>query len=137
MVDLGDCRGARKAMLGFRPSSGMRAATELVRCPELAESSRAAIGDLLIAASSAVRWVRAVDNGDGVLLLEVCLSARVSATEIDRALSALAVACEACAPEVMALEDPLVAERYLSVRRNERQDQGNAFHPSPSSSTNS
>ena len=84
------------------------------------EVGRAALGDILLRASAAIRMARAAaaeEEGRDCAGFEVVFGAPPCPAEFAHALSALAVACSLCGREAAALaDDESLAERYLALR---------------------
>ena len=99
---------------------GVRVSVPLERFPESAAESVSALGILLLSAGSAMRMVRpACETADGKVSprLEVVFSSVPAAAQLAHALSSLSVACQFCAEEVKALQDPNVAREFLALSK--------------------
>jgi hypothetical protein len=92
-------------------------AARLLDASGLSESSRCAIGILLLGVSAVVRSVKGVAWGDGKSdyagVASVCGEV-TSGIAIDRSLSSLTVACGMVGREVLALRDESLAREYLA-----------------------
>jgi hypothetical protein len=80
------------------------------------DTCRRALSALLLRAAGAVRMARpALPAGEGPPRIEVVLAGALTATEIDHALAALAVACRLCGREAALLQDDeAISARYLA-----------------------
>ena len=99
---------------------GVRVSVPLANFDESAAESVSALGVLLLSAGSAMRMVRPVcETSDGKISprLEVDFSAVPAAAQLAHALSSLSVACQFCAEEVQALQDPNVAREFLALNK--------------------
>jgi len=115
-----DARGEPlQALMTLAPASFLRVVVPLTAAPLTSCASREAVGRLLLRASSAARAVKGVVlHGEGMerpALAAACDEPVESPAALDRALSALAVACDRVAREARALEDESVARAYLAV----------------------
>ena len=114
-----ECRGAFIQASLVARGEGVHVFVELADCEESQTESVSAICALLLTAASAVRLARpAIESRDGKLAprFEVAFSKMPDAAQLAHALSALSVACAACAEEVAALQNPNVAGEYLALR---------------------
>ena len=99
---------------------GVRVSVPLERFAEPAAESVSALSVLLLSAGSAMRMVRPVcKTAEGKVSprLEVVFSSVPAAAQIAHALSGLSVACQFCAEEVRALQDPNVAREFLALSK--------------------
>jgi len=100
-------------------SGGLRAVVDLFNSSANTPSSRAATGLLLLGASAVVRSVKGVvitsdDARNAGVAAEI--EDPLSGTAVDRALSALTVACRLVGREAQALRDDSLARLYLAYR---------------------
>jgi len=92
---------------------------ELTTCPDLSSASRRALSLMLLRASGSVRGVRAAvetRNEAEVVRFEVVYASPPSPIEFEHALGALAVACDLCGAETVALQDEAIAKTYLRLQ---------------------
>jgi hypothetical protein len=92
---------------------------DLVEAQALTPASREATALLLLTASAVVRSIKglaAVRDGVEWLSIATALDSLESPDAIDRALSALSVACTLVAPEALALGDEPLARSFLAAR---------------------
>ena len=85
----------------------------------MTDEGRVALGGFLLAASGLVRLARAaVSERDGspVARFEVVFPSAPDPFEISSALESLSVACSRCGEEVITLQEPVIARRYLALR---------------------
>jgi hypothetical protein len=101
---------------------GLRAIVDLCDVSDCSAASRSAIEALLLATSVAVRQVRQVrqasvtpDEAEWAGLTTMCADA-VAPEALDRALSALTVACRLAGREAQALRHEAIALEYLAWR---------------------
>lgn len=89
-------------------------------CEGAGEASACALALMLLTVGGAVRMVKPTAEREGgrtLLGYEVSLPDSAMPGQLDRALSALSVACRQCGPrEVQALLDESVAQKYFAVR---------------------
>jgi hypothetical protein len=115
-VDLETRAGAYAALL--QPETSVDGlVVELGELPRGPSASRRAIGRLLLALSATVRLVKGLiitHDGTDVAMMSASLGDG-SATEFERSVSALIVACGIAAREVEALRSEELALRYLQV----------------------
>ena len=112
-----ECRGAFMQAALIARGEGVHVFVELADCEESQTESVSAICALLLTAAGTVRLARpAIVSRDGKLAprFEVAFSKMPDAAQLAHALSALSVACAACAEEVAALQNPNVAGEYLA-----------------------
>ena len=98
---------------------GVRAAVELLRAAPLTKPSEIALAALLLGASGALRFARPYATKAEEQFtcgFEVRFAGETTASELEHALEALAVACGVCHEEVNSLLDNSVAESYLAIR---------------------
>jgi len=98
---------------------GVRIGCDLATCDAAPLVCRQAIGGLLLAASGAVRLLRAtIAPGEvpPVARLEVVFAGAPCPLELASALESLSVACSHCGEETNMLQDHAVAQRYLELR---------------------
>lgn len=107
------------ARLEHTAGGGVCAIVDLVGAPACPPAPRAAIGLLLLTTAAAVRLVTGVvvmhDEAERAGLAVTCEGAG-SSDAIDRALSALAVACRLAGREAQALRHEAIALEYLAWR---------------------
>jgi hypothetical protein len=116
IVDLETTAGFHQAILGAAGDS-VRLSTELVARDDLAPPCRQALGALLLTASERLRLVRGAAQQRKrrcTAGLEVALGAAPTATEIDLALGALALACEQFGREARFLAEEPLAREYVT-----------------------
>ncbi len=102
-------------------NGGLRAVVDLIDSSAYTPASRAATGLLLLAASAVVRSVKGVvvandDTRNAGVAAEI---EALSGTAVDRALSALTVACRLVGREAQALRDESLARQYLAYHTPE------------------
>jgi hypothetical protein len=116
-VELEVANGFYQALL-VPTGRGVQIGCDLATC-DAAPLCRQAIGGLLLAASAAVRLVRAaIAPGEvpPVARFEVVFASAPCPLELANALESLSVACSHCGEEVNMLQDHAVAQRYLELR---------------------
>ena len=116
-VDLEARGGLCQAAVG-ESASGVIADVELARADSMTPSSRLAVAAFLLTLNGALRLVRGyMQQAESQIAigLQVRFGAFPSAGEMDHALAALSVACQACARETRILLDKTVAEQYLAI----------------------
>jgi len=118
-VDLEAPAGLYRADLGVREESGVEITVDFVAVPSLSATTRAALGLLLLTASSVLRLGRGAatsgEDRDG-LSYRVSFASTPSATEMSHALSACSLACRWFGRELKALTDERLAQAYLEIR---------------------
>jgi hypothetical protein len=100
--------------------TGARANVEIARAANLTETSRRAIGALLLRTAGRLRLARAAVEECGeqaVIRFEARPGPQSRAADLRHALAALSLACDICAREVAELEDERVAAGYLAIAR--------------------
>jgi hypothetical protein len=106
-----------QAQLELTPGGALCAVADLVDASALTSTTRAATALLLLNASALVRSVKAVvvrrDGIDRAGLAAACERPR-SGADLDRALSALAVACSLAGREAQTLRREALAREYLA-----------------------
>lgn len=115
-VEVGSADAPRRAVLAVH-GAGFRAGVELAGAEGCGAAGRQAQALLLLAASAAVRLVRAVESGSAEerrVGFEVSDSSPATAAAVDRALSALSLATRLVARETRGLSDRPLAETYLA-----------------------
>jgi hypothetical protein len=98
---------------------GVQIGCDLATCDAAPPVCRQAIGGLLLAASGAVRLVRAaIAPGEvpPMARFEVVFAGAPCPSELASALESLSVACSHCGEEINMLQDHAVAQRYLELR---------------------
>ncbi len=115
--------------------SGLQIVVELTEGPVGSDASRAAIARLLLATGSHVRMVKGVAfarRGVEVAgLAASCEPPPLSPAALDRALSAIAVACGRSGREVRALQRDDLARLYLALRHPSAPPAGSRANPNP------
>jgi hypothetical protein len=114
-VDLEVGSGFYQAIVEEQAGGSVSVAVELASDAAFSESSKRAIGTLLLRASAEVRLARAVvKEGDKGASFEVLFQTTPCAAELSHALAALAVACGLCGQETVMMQDEFVARNYLA-----------------------
>ncbi|MDT4953910.1 MAG: hypothetical protein QOJ02_2048 [Acidobacteriota bacterium] len=114
-VDLEARSGFYQAIVEEQPGGAVSVAVELASGAVFGESSKRAIGTLLLRASAEVRLARGVvKERDEGASFEVLFQTTPCAAELSHALSALAVACGLCGQEAVMMQDEFVAKNYLA-----------------------
>jgi hypothetical protein len=119
-VQLEVADGSYFAAIAGQEAGRLRMAAELCRWETglISASSRWAVALLLLAASGAVRMVRAVVEEEGdmaVARAEFVAPRSVTKADIGHALAGLSVFCGLCGKEVVLLQEEEVAEAYLAL----------------------
>jgi len=117
-VELEVANGFYQALL-VPTGRGVQIGCDLATCDAAPLVCRQAIGGLLLAASGAVRLLRAtIAPGEvpPVARLEVVFAGAPCPLELASALESLSVACSHCGEEINMLQDHAVAQRYLELR---------------------
>lgn len=115
-----ECPGAFMQASLLPLGDGLRIFVPLANIADSSAESVSAMSVLLLSAASAMRMARPVcESADGKVSprLEVVFSAAPAAAQIAHALSGLSVACQFCAQEVQALQDPNVAREFLALSK--------------------
>ncbi len=132
-VDLETRRGHAQVLIA-QCGDAVRLGMELVDATELSGTCRVALGAFLLAASGALRLVRAAAalNGERETAgLEVVLTSPLSASDLDTALGGLASAYDQLGPEALALRHDRLASEYLAVSGCARALMARAKEPIP------
>jgi hypothetical protein len=113
--------GFYQAIVEEQAGGAVSIAVELTRGTAFGESSKRAIGALLLRASAVVKLARAVvkeedDDGGATASFEALFQTAPCATELGHALSALAVACGLCGRAAVAMQDEIVARNYCAAQ---------------------
>jgi hypothetical protein len=111
----------RQALL-FPDGNGVRIACELASFESLSDVSRQAIAKLLLNASAFVRMVRASVSAaetSSAANFEAVFASAPTPQEIAAALNSLSVACSICGEELLTLQTPAIAERFLQLMERE------------------
>lgn len=118
-VDLEARSGFYQAIVEEQVGGAVLVAVELTSDATFGESSKRAIGTLLLRASAEVRLARAVvkelDEG-AAASFEALFQTTPCAAELSHALSALAVTCGLCGQEAVMMQDEFVASNYLAAQ---------------------
>ncbi|MEW6741302.1 MAG: hypothetical protein AB1486_00970 [Planctomycetota bacterium] len=118
-VDLGVRAGFQQARVTREGSGETCASVSVARLGALPQVCRDALGVFLLTACRLVRLARATideQKGRSQVSFEVRLADPLSAGELGHALGALSAACRHFAAEVVSLQVPAVAERFLQLR---------------------
>ena len=108
-----------QARIEGTPNGGLRAVVDLVDASAYTLTSYAATGLLLLHTSAVVRLVKGVvATNDGTCNAGVAAEIEnpLSGAAVDRAFSALTVACRLAGREAQALRDDSLARQYLAYR---------------------
>ena len=97
---------------------GARVWVELARWEALGDSSRQALGALLLKTGARVKLARpSIEEGEALIAarLEVDFIGAPTPGELRHALSSLSVACMLCARETRVIQDEAIAREYLAI----------------------
>ena len=120
VVDL-DLKGGFRQATGEPCGRGLRLSVKVGKTEISAPECRLAVARFLLAATDAVRLVRAANTSERGLGLEITLPPGSAPPEVDDALGALALASQLAGLEVDALNDPAFARRYLDLTLSKEQ----------------
>ena len=118
-VDLEAGNGFYQAIVEEQANGAVSVSVELARDTSFGESSKRAIGALLLRASAEIRMARAVikEGEEGATAgFEALFQTAPCAAELDHALSALAIACRLCGQAIAAIQDESIAKNYLAAQ---------------------